>query len=55
MKNVETGEILKYKSAKQAYLDLGLSKKVVTSKLKKKDRRPINGFIFKYENDPDDF
>lgn len=55
VKNVETGEILKYKSAKQAYLDLGLSKKVVTSKLKKKDRRPINGFIFKYENDPDDF
>lgn len=54
VKNLATGELLNFKSAKEAYTELKLSKKTVTTRLKNKDRRPINGFVFKYENDTDE-
>lgn len=50
--NVETNEVLHFESAKATYLALGLSKKTVTTKLKRSDRRPTNGYIIKYANDP---
>lgn len=51
VKNVETGEVVTYASAKAAYLALGLSKKVVTTRLRRKDLRPVSGYIFKYKSD----
>ena len=50
-KNVETSEILAFPSATAAYTKLGLSKKRVTKSLKRRDRKNIDGYIFKYAVD----
>lgn len=54
-KNVSTGEILSFRSAKEAYTVLKLSKKKVTMSLRRRDRRNIDGFVFKYESDDKPF
>lgn len=51
VKCVATGDITEYASAKEAYLKLGLSKKVVMTRLRGKDKRPVNGYVFKYATD----
>lgn len=53
VKCVATGEVQEYPSAKAAIAELGLSKKVVTTSLKRRNRRVIDGFVFKYKTDPD--
>lgn len=50
-KNVETSEIIAFSSATEAYTKLGLSKKRVTKSLKRRDRKNIDGYIFKYARD----
>ena len=55
VKVVATGEILQFKSAKSAYTSLGLSKKVVMTSLKRRDRREIDGYVFKYDMDDKPF
>lgn len=53
-KVISTGELHVFESAKELYTTLNLSKKVVTTKLRKKDRRPIGDYIVKYESDHDE-
>lgn len=55
VKNVHTGEILRFESAKATYLGLNLSKKTVTTKLKRADLRPTNGYIIKYDDGLNEF
>lgn len=53
-REISTGELLEFESAKDLYMTLGLSKKVVTTKLKRRDRRPIMDYVVKYGSDPDE-
>lgn len=55
VKNVKTGEISTYSSAKTAYTALGLSKKAVTTSLRRRNYRVINDYQFKYASDPNEF
>lgn len=49
VENIATGEKKEYLSAKDAYSELGFSKKVVTTRLRNKDIRPYRGYIFYYK------
>lgn len=49
-KNVTSGEITEYASAKDFYTTHGFSKKVVTVALKKNNQRQVGDFIFKYKD-----
>lgn len=49
VENEVTGEIKEYPSAKHAYLSMGASRKVVTTRLRNGDKRPYNGYIYYYK------
>lgn len=54
VRNLTTNELLEFPSAKATYTELGLSKKTVTTRLRKKDRRPIDKYVIKYKSDEDE-